>query len=162
MSAEQDGFEKLRRLLRLKRHEQPPPRYFNEFSGNVIAAIRAAEAKKRPEYFWDRLYAEAPWMRRLLHSLDNRPAVAAGFGAAVCALLITGLVTSQTMDVTPITVGPTLTQNETEIKAQGDVASAAPAIQPVFGTNGSHAAGSLFDQIQIDTQPVGFQVTPGK
>jgi len=44
MSSEPENFEALRRLLVIKRHEQPPPGYFNDFSRQVISRIRADEA----------------------------------------------------------------------------------------------------------------------
>ena len=40
MNAEPENFDQLCRLLKLKRHESPPPRYFNDFSSQVIARIR--------------------------------------------------------------------------------------------------------------------------
>ena len=35
----ENDFAEVRRLLILKRHEQPPPGYFHHFSGHVIASL---------------------------------------------------------------------------------------------------------------------------
>ena len=79
MSASPDNFESLEKLLRLKRYEQPPPRYFNEFSGRVIDRIGRGEAQRT---WWERL------------GFDLRPALAAGAGLAACGLMVYGVATT--------------------------------------------------------------------
>ena len=43
---EEESSKRLQQLLRLKRHESPPPGYFREFSSGVIDRIRVAESEK--------------------------------------------------------------------------------------------------------------------
>src|SRR5829696_7364942 len=79
MSSSPDNFESLEKLVRLKRHEQPPPRYFKEFSGRVIDRIERGEARLS---WWERF------------GFDLRPALAAGVGLVACGLIVYGVATT--------------------------------------------------------------------
>ena len=48
MDSSTDDFRKLRQLLKLKRYEQPPPRFFAEFSSQVLERVRAGQAPAEP------------------------------------------------------------------------------------------------------------------
>jgi len=64
METEPDDFGDLRRLLALKRHECPPPGYFDRFSSKVVARLEA-----------QRIYDATPAWRRWLSELIERPAL---------------------------------------------------------------------------------------
>ena len=165
MKQEQDNFEALQRLLKLKRHEVPPPGYFNDFSSQVVRRIRLG-GKEEKEGFLEYLFVEAPWLQRLFGAFQTKPAVAWSFGLAACALVVSSIVYSETVAVTPVSVLPepsdtaraqaigsapmTLTESSQETLAALS-ASTNPVIQPM--------GGSLFDQFPLNTQPAGF--TPG-
>ena len=100
MNPEQEDFQQLRRLLTLKRHEQPPPGYFEGFSRQVIVRIRAGEGLER-ESLTARFLWELPWLQRLWSGLQARPALAGAFGVLVCGLAISGAVFSEHNEVPP-------------------------------------------------------------
>lgn len=61
MGSTEEEFAELRRLLALKRREQPPPGYFNTFAGKVVARIEAEGlAQRRP--WWVRFFSPAEWV----------------------------------------------------------------------------------------------------
>ena len=66
---EEESNERLRQLLRLKRHEAPPPGYYPRFQDGVLGRIRALEAE-RARSFWHRWFPRvsvgsvAEWGRR--------------------------------------------------------------------------------------------------
>jgi hypothetical protein len=105
MSEDSENFEQLRRLLALKRHEQPPPGYFDGFSRQVILRIKAGECRAQANLL-ERLFWEAPWVQRLWHALETRPILAGACGVAVCGLMITGILYSDKADVSPLALAP--------------------------------------------------------
>ena len=79
MDSSPDNFESLEKLLKLKRHEQPPPRYFSEFSGKVMSRIEAGESRSS---LWEKF------------GFDLRPAFAAMAGVFACGLVVYGVATT--------------------------------------------------------------------
>lgn len=68
-------FEKLRKLIALKRHEVPPPGYFDNFSRDLIGRIGAD-----PE-------AQPGMWQQFLAMFRARPAISWSFGAAAVFVL---------------------------------------------------------------------------
>lgn len=162
MNPEQENFDALRRLLKLKRYEQPPPRYFNDFSSQVIIRIRTG-GPENAESFVERLFTEVPWVRSLFSAFETKPAVAWGFGATVCALVVSGIVYSETAEYQPVYA----LQPIEDVATQAKFASSAPdgmgqssdTALLLAGTNAMNSAtGSLFDQIQPSTESVSFKL----
>jgi hypothetical protein len=92
MSENENDFEMLRRLLALKRHETPPPGYFNRFSGEVIARIRAGETSE----------SAGDWLSKLLQAFEFKPAFTGAFACAlVLLLLVFGIVFAERPDSAP-------------------------------------------------------------
>lgn len=90
-------FEPLCKLLAIKRHEVPPPGYFDRFSDQVISRIQDAKSS-RPKTPLERLFAEAPWILNLLQAFQARPALAGFFASAVCLLMVGVLVATDQQD----------------------------------------------------------------
>src|ERR1051326_5741415 len=87
MNSAPEDFDGLKKLLALKRHEQPPPAYFNHFSDKIIARIEAERQAPRLS-LWDRLFPE----------LDARPVLACAYGLIITGLLVVGLGISESRE----------------------------------------------------------------
>lgn len=142
MNTENQDFENLRRLLKLKRHEQPPPRYFNEFSGQVINRLQADVTKGRVESR-SAAASEVPWLQRMLAIFEQKPILAGVFGAAVCGLLVAGAIYSDPRVQTDFAES-----SAPQIKAPAAIAIQAFAANPslAFSTN-PVSSGSLFETL---------------
>ncbi len=93
MNPELDNFEQLRRLLAIKRHETPPPGYFDRFSAQVSARIRAGEGAVETGWL-----APLGWLQRVWELFERKPVLAGAFGAAVSAMVVWGAVTTDVID----------------------------------------------------------------
>jgi hypothetical protein len=148
MNREDQDFDQLRRVLKLKRYEQPPPRFFNDFSTRVVASLQATQASNMGNN----------WLQRLWETLELRPIVPVAFGAAVCGLLIAGaLYTEAPVTIAPLTLAPAggtgpsvAAVTPTTLPHVADYAQPAPFSN---STNPVPPGGSLFDQIRFKSVP---------
>ncbi len=74
MNSDHEKFETLRKLMALKRHEQPPPEYLHQLSDRIINRIERGEGQLN---LWDKLTA----------NFSLRPSLAYAFGLTVCGAL---------------------------------------------------------------------------
>jgi hypothetical protein len=167
MSESENNFEMLRRLLALKRHEIPPPGYFNRFSGEVIARIRAGEANA-PTSLFGKLFAEAPWLMRLLQAFEFKPAFAGAFASMLCLLLVFGIIFAERPDFAPQPLLQAVAQNDSgtpQLAALSPTALPETTVQTgiIASTNpvlGLQPVASLFGQqnplvMSVDFSPSG-------
>jgi hypothetical protein len=149
MNPDNQNFESLQRLLKLKRYEPPPPRYFGEFSGRVINRLRADAPEGRSQSSANT--AEISWLQRVLSVLDAKPLFAGAFGAVVVGVLVGGAVYSDETGVPeaasslavsqmplPVAVTPTPVAAPVAIGSSGGAFA--------FGGSSTNAR-SLFDAI---------------
>jgi hypothetical protein len=164
MSEANNNFDELKRLLKLKQHEIPPPGYFNHFSADVVARIRAGETGG-PQGFLDR-FESGSFVMGLLQVFQAKPGVIGGFATSLCLLLLIGVVMAERPDGSAASVdlmNPQTAQADSTGDSQGLASVAlAPAgnsgitistnpvasLQPVVALFGSQQ-NPLF-------QPVGF------
>ncbi len=140
---EHENFDSLRGLLKLKRYEQPPPGYFDRFHRQVIARIEAGELGE-PDSIVARLFGENSWWQRMSEALQARPGFAGAFGAAVCALLISGIVYSG---------------NSPAPVVQGILPGAAPGSASAFPGSGLAVANVSMEQPDLNSGS-GNSLTP--
>jgi hypothetical protein len=155
MKLDSENFELLLRALKLKRYEAPPPGYFNNFSGKVIARLQAGEQGQK----------ENSWLRRFWMLLEAKPMVAGAFGAAVCTLLMAGVFVSEEAGTSPVAMTPVA------IESSPSLGGSAPLVafnqtdthpQIVSSTNPvAPSISSLFDQFQLNAQPASFPLSSG-
>ncbi len=161
MNENENNFESLRRLLVLKRHETPPPGYFNYFSRQVLQRIRAGDTGKSANWM-EELLGQAPWLEKWLQAFNIKPVFASAFAGALCLLLILGIIIVERPDLTSQPVLQAVTPTTTSLAAvspsvlqsvdqMGIVSSTNPvlSLQPVA---------SLFGQHNSLAQPVSFSI----
>jgi hypothetical protein len=181
MNPGQENFAELRRLLALKRHEQPPPGYFNSFSAQVIARIQAGEHQAQ-ESALQRLVNETPWLRRIWALLDSKPVLVGAAGVTFCGLMLAVVLASEHVDTSPVPLIPAAATEQASHPVAAPAADDRVAPGPLFATenidlsNPSAAAttqsrSSLFQDFErtreqwvgsgSPSSPVNFTAPPG-
>jgi hypothetical protein len=160
MSPVPDDFEQLRRLLALKKHEQPPPGYFHGFSRQVIVRIKAGEAGDEVEAsFWS--FGNGSLFQRIWATLDARPILAGAFGVAVCGFFVVGALISENGTATEISVNLPPRISHAPVAAApvwqnaNIESSSLVGVVPAYRPTG----GSLFDEIKAQ-QFGSWQASP--
>jgi hypothetical protein len=139
MKDSEQNFEELKQLLKLKRHEIPPPGYFNNFSRNVIVGIHAernnpAQARQ----------ASGNWLTRFMNIFETRPGLVGGMATSLVLLLVGGVVVTDQSG----------SDSQTSIFAPNTINSAetsSPMSQP--GINMASLGQSSASGITISTNP---------
>ena len=120
--------------MAIKRHEIPPPGYFDGFSRNVMARIKVGD-------YGEEMGEENSWVRRFLGMFNVKPVFAGAFGTAVCAFLVSGILSSES---TPVMAGAHHTVDP------GLGAAPIPTVAGTESSNSNTVAGtSLFDQFSL-------------
>jgi hypothetical protein len=87
MNSESDKQAELKKMLALKRHEQPPTQFFRKLSGKVIERLQDPE-----------IPAEQTWRQRVGLDFDAKPVLVCAAGVGVCGLLLLGIISSQRLE----------------------------------------------------------------
>ncbi len=165
MSENENNFESVRRLLALKRHEIPPPGYFDNFSRSVAQKIRE-NRKAQAGTLFGVFGAQLPWLEKLVQAIYAKPVFASGFAGALCVMLFLAVISGERTDVTASPQLPGYTAaNTASLAALSPAALTQPMNQPgiVSSTNpvlSLQAIASPYAQPNPLAQPVGFSL-PG-
>ena len=149
MNPQPENFERLQKLLALKRHEQPPLGYFEKLSNQIADQIAH---EKELELL--------PWWRRLVLSFEFKPAFVCALGVVLCGLFSAGVITALQVDPTKSAVA-----DEVSLQAQtatdAGLLPTSPAdvqssIEPVLT---SPSSGSPFDHIDLRVQRASYSLS---
>jgi hypothetical protein len=158
---DEQNFEDLRKLLALKKHEQPPPGYFNRLPGKILARIEASE-----------FATQSTWWDWLVARFDARPILACAYGFTISGLLLMGFRLSQALQHDPDAETSTASLGGGWLAATPDAITTQPgpflqahigtpaatflnfsSSEPVIELNSSRPIGRMF-------QPVSYSWTP--
>ena len=140
------NFNDLKKLLKLKRHELPPPGFFNNFSDEIVSRIRAGEARGGGAMI-DRLNDTAPWLVNFLRFFEAKPGVVGAFATSLCLLLVFGVVLAQRSESGPQNLLTATAANPTVATTTGSVASQ-------FASTASLSEGGIAISTNASLQPV--------
>lgn len=128
MKNDERSFDDVQKALALKRHEQPPPPFFNRFSDEVIDRLHAPRPPERLN-----------WCQRLGLGEDPKPVLLCVLGLVVCGALVVGLIAALRVEKPPETLAtqagdPSQSVNPAAQDQSG--ASALPGFEPLAPQDG--------------------------
>jgi len=139
MHDQPEGFEELRRLLALKRHEVPPPGYFESFSDRVVARVQADSAA-----------SSRGVIRRITTLFQARPAISWSFCMASVLVLFAATTLFETEQGNRATGAPTFDPAFVSAAAPAAPASASGV---VFTTNQMLPRSFAFESVPATNAP---------
>lgn len=163
MNQDDNNFEQVTKLLKLKRHEVPPPGYFNNFSSQVISRIRAGEAA-RSQSWGERLQDEAGWLGRFLQIFETRPGLVGGFATSLCLLLLLTVVFAERSDMTSnglMTISGPAAPLENSLASAPVTATTTPIIASAEPSGGIVASTNAVISLQPATTLFGQPASAG-
>ena len=163
MNENQPNFESLRRLLALKRHEMPTPRYFDSFPNQVIARIRAGEAET-PASLLEHLFGQIPRLLKLLRVFETKPVFAGAYAFALCLLLVAGVIFAERPESTSQASWEPTPQTISSLTSATTAALPQPVNQMLMADNSTNpvfsfqSTPSSFGQISPGAQLVSYSL----
>jgi hypothetical protein len=163
MSREPENFDRLVKLLQVKRRESPPVGYFDDFSDEVIARIKAG-AVGEPENAMG-LPEGAGWLSHVWALLEAKPILAGGFGVVVCGLVLSGVFYSQQLpgsggseeavSLVPLSGQSTMNLASIPLSSTDSNATVNPQLPPGIFDGGLFLKGNSLEALPATFQPNG-------
>ncbi len=148
-------FDLIRRALALKRHEIPPPRYFNELPGKILSRLAEAEAAEPVSLF-----------EKIRQTFVLRPMLATGAGMAAGVFVlgfvaITLLPTGNDMPANPVALVPAAADlNQLRPELPGQPVNAMAELIQASTNSPTDQPKSIFESFRIETAPVSVPLQP--
>ena len=165
MNENQYNFESLRRLLALKRHETPPPRYFDGFSSRVIVRIQAGEGET-PASLLEHLFGQIQWPLKALRAFETKPMFAGVYAFTLCLLLAVGVFFAERPESTSQASWQPVSQTISSFTSATAPALSQPVDRMLIADNSTNpvfnfqSTPSSFGQISPGAQMAGYSL-PG-
>jgi hypothetical protein len=144
MNPQPENFERLQKLLALKRHEQPPPGYFEKLSDRIADQIAL-----------EKELGLLPWWRRLAASFEFKPAFVCAVGVVLCGLFSAGVITALQVDP-----ASSAAAEQVSLQAQSTTDTGLPPTAPLEVQSSIEPVGtsspSPFDHIDLKVQRASF------
>ena len=149
-------FEALRQLLALKRHEVPPPGYYDSFHARVARRIRMVDHME--EHGDDEQFKKiAPWLFSFLNLAQQRPGLMWASAVAAFVIFAAGIVYLNRPEEAPVVAG-------INVPAADSVPLALPqsVAEAEFASAGSNANGTALASYSTNSslQPVAASLDP--